>query len=112
MNLKKEFPLPEFCILDAENHHGDELEGRTVLLHAPTHTFLEVVSVFPEEIDRYKDAQQFGFVFENAEGEDENHIFLLHSTSADEESLADLYPKAAKWYSNYALWIDEEVGKL
>ncbi|MNY57946.1 hypothetical protein D3C86_1942240 [compost metagenome] len=51
-------------------------------------------------------------MFANSEDEDENHIFLLHGTQADAGALAEIYPKAAKWYTNYALWIDDEIGKM
>ncbi|MNS41220.1 MULTISPECIES: hypothetical protein [Edaphocola] len=112
MNIANKFPIPEFVLLDGENHLGEQLEGRTVLVHMPTNTYLEVLSVFPEDMKQFEALNPFGFVFANSEDEDENHIFLLHGTQADAGALAEIYPKAAKWYTNYALWIDDEIGKM
>lgn len=112
MDIAKKFPLPEFALLDGENHQGEQLEGRTVLVHLPTQTLMEVLSVFPEDMKPYEVHNPFGFVFTNSDGDDENHILLLHRTQADEATLADIYTKAAKWYTNYALWIDEEIGNM
>ena len=113
MNIQKQFPLPEFVLLDGENHKGEQLEGRTVILHIPTNSYFEVVAV-DEENEHAFDAieAKFPFKFKNADGEDEKHFLLLHGTQADAELLSKIYVTAAQWYGSYAIWIDDEVSKL
>lgn len=113
MNLEKQFPLPEYVLLDGENHYGEQLEGRTVILHIPSNTYLEVVAI-DEDNEKIFDKveHKFPFKFMNADKEDEKHMLVLLNTDATHETLADIFVVAAQWYGNYAVWIDEEVNNL
>ncbi|HRP90392.1 MAG TPA: hypothetical protein PKX92_10165 [Edaphocola sp.] len=111
MDIKKKFPLPEFVLLDGENHLGEQLLERTVVLHIPTATLLEVVSVEPSEVATYKELKHFPFVFTNIDGDDEHHLLILQKTGS-EKDLEDVFSKAAQWYGNYCNWLDEEVDHL
>lgn len=111
MNLSQKFPLPEFVLLDGENHLGEQLLERTVILHIPTKTVLEVVAVDPDELAPFKGLEHFPFVFNNIDGEDEHHVLLLHSSNAGDKAM-DVMMDAAKWYGNYANWIDGAIDNL
>ncbi|HTO15932.1 MAG TPA: hypothetical protein VLZ83_09175 [Edaphocola sp.] len=111
MDLSKNFPLPEFTLLDGENQFGEQLMERSVVLHVPTGTLLEVVSVDPSEVSKYSEIKHFPFVFTNADGEDEHHLLLLQQTNS-ENDLQDVFVKAAQWYGNYCNWLDGELDQL
>lgn len=111
MNLTKNYPLPEFVLLDGDNQNGDQLAERTVLLHIPSQSVFEVLDVDPDKMQPFKDIQHFPFVFTNIDGDDEHHVLLLHTTNASEQ-LSDIYVAAANWYGNYANWLDGEVDNL
>ncbi|OJV52526.1 MAG: hypothetical protein BGO31_07710 [Bacteroidetes bacterium 43-16] len=111
MNLQKKYPLPEFVLLDGDNHIGEQLLERTVLLHIPSQSIFEVVGADPENMQEFKDTNHFPFVFTNIDGEDEHNVLLLHASNANDK-LADIYVSAANWYGNYANWIDGEIDNL
>ena len=111
MNLSKNYPLPEFVLLDGDNHLGEQLIERNVILHIPSKTILEVVATDSDELKKFADQPHFPFVFTNIDEEDEHHVILLHETT-DEAGLTDLYTKAAQWYGNYANWLDNEINNL
>lgn len=111
MNLQKNYPLPEFVLLDGDNHLGEQLVERTVILHIPSQSLFEVVGVDPDDMQQFKDTDHFPFVFTNIDGEDEHNVLLLHNTTTADK-LSDIYVSTANWYGNYANWIDGEINNL
>lgn len=111
MSLSKNFPLPEFVLLDGDNHLGEQLLERNVVFHIPSKTIMEILAVDDNEIKKYASQPHFPFVFTNIDDEDEHHVILVHQTD-DEAALLDLFAKAAQWYGNYANWLDNEINNL
>jgi hypothetical protein len=107
---KINYTLPEFCLLDAISHMGDELKDRTVMVHLRSFTIMEVV--FLDEIEDYNfDCKTYKFNYVDKYGVEEHYMLALHFSLAGEEDyiLNDIFEKSAKWYVEVIKWEDKGI---
>lgn len=101
-----DFTLPEITFFDGDSHKGNELEDRTVILHVPTLTILEVICL-DEVKDLHLTCETFDFTYKNKFGIEEKFRFAVHRTFADD--LQKVLKKCAVWYKNYLRWEDKNI---
>lgn len=111
MNLSKKYPLPEFALLDGDNHLGEQLFERTVILHLPTAALIEVFPVDGLSMPAEDVPQHLKSSFKNLDGQIEEIILVVHDTK-DASTVADVLKKAADWYAAYANWIDGALDNI
>ena len=108
----KEFNLPEWAFLDAHSHQGDDLEGRTVILHIRSATIFEAVT---GEINLTSGAMTHKFKYKNRFGVIENHIFVLHYSATLKSDIASIeeyvFNPAEEWYKKYLDWEDKGIAE-
>jgi len=111
--------LPEWAFLDSHSHLGDELNGRTIILHIRS---ASVIEIFDEDFKRptfYKDVLLYKFTSYL----DEKLIAALHySATLDVEKdksllFESILKPCAEFYKEYSKWedsniLDEEISKL
>jgi hypothetical protein len=101
-----ELTLPEWAFLDAHSHEGDQLDGRTVILHVRSSSVIEVFGRGDATLNDGVVTYKFG-----NKRTGEKMIAVLHySTTVDEyQELKDLLKKCAIWYVDYSDWEDHEI---
>ena len=113
----KNLTLPEWAFLDAKSHLGNELKGRTVILHIPSSSLIEIIYEYSNK-KIITDDVDLTYYFKNYRRE--NMIALLHCCPAfkDRQAILDniLIP-CAEFYSEYTRWedcniMDYEFSKL
>lgn len=102
-----ELKLPEWAFLDAHSHLGNPLGNRTVILHIPTASILEILEA--DSVILNEDVLKVPFT-NTVTGE--RLIAVLHySTTIDSKSMiVDLLKKCATWYCDYCDWEDKNIS--
>lgn len=108
----QELTLPEFAFIEGYKT-GNELEGRTVILHTRTASVIEVFNrndvVFNEGVLTYN----FGYI--NKFGVREPMTAALHycaTMDVDSDGYMiknEILKSAAKWYCDYCTWEDKNI---
>lgn len=109
----KTLELPEWAFLDADNHTGNQLKGRDVLLHIRTNTAFEVFS--KNKVKLKSNIPHRNFQVKNVFGVEEEFIIAIHFTFAQDTD--EIFSKAIKFYTEWIQWTDrtiikEETAKL
>lgn len=101
----KTLDLPEWAFLDADNHTGNQLKGRDVLLHVRSNTMFEI---FPKnKVKLNPDIPNRTFKVNNIFGIDEEFIIAIHYTLSDD--VQDLFSKAIQFYAEWMNWNDRNM---
>lgn len=106
--------LPAFAFVDGWGD-DDNLQGRTVIVHCPTGTILEVLptkDILYVDDDNYRSS--FVFKFTGVSSIEEAYIMMLHTSPtfdkvADAGTIKELMKEAAKWLVNYFTWEDHNI---
>lgn len=106
-----EVKLPEWAWINGGEHEegGDPLEGRNVILHVRS---ASVIEFFEEGYFMPKgEVQSHTFTYDNAFGQTERHIAVLHYSAAcdDAEVIHDILVAASEWYCAYMKWEDNNI---
>jgi hypothetical protein len=92
------YNLPEWNFLNGNSHECDYLQERTIILHLPSFTILEVI-----KIDKIKEISDkipvFQFQVANKFDKLESLQFYIHCTLSND--LSSILRDSAIWYSNY-----------
>jgi hypothetical protein len=92
------YNLHEWNFLNGNSHECDYLQGRTILLHLPSFTILEVIQA--NKINDISDEIPiFQFQITNKFGHLESLQFYVHCTISND--LSRILWGSAIWYSNY-----------
>lgn len=107
----KNLTLPEFIFLHGSEHEpgGNPTAGRTLILHVRTATVLEL---FDRDDDEYSFAPEtvtFDFDHKNGFGLTEHFVFAVHYTFRP-DTISEIFEMAAKWYSDYCAWEDQNIA--
>lgn len=106
-----DFALPIFAFLDGSEHQQPNITaGRSIIIHTPSHTIIEVVDM--DDVVEMKISPEiitFDFVYHNSSGMKENHKMIVQYTTFVESELKDIFFEAAKWYSDYLTWEDDNI---
>lgn len=99
--------LPEFAFLDVSPHQDNILEGRTVILHTPTASVIEIGDV--RDLIVNEDVKTLHFSHY-----EEELIAALHYSVAveDIDEKNDILRLAADWYCEYADWEDSNDDNI
>ena len=105
--------LPEFAFLAAHCHLGDQLEGRTVILHVRS---ARIIEIFDEGQEVYIDDSvlTLKFNYHTAAGL-EYFTAALHycptlNKDLDRKMIKEQIMKpACEWYCNYVDWEDRNI---
>lgn len=106
--------LPAFAFVDGWGD-DDNLQGRTVIVHCPTGTILEVLptkDILYVDDDNYRSS--FVFKFTGVSSIEEAYIMMLHTSPtfdkvADAGTIKELMKEAARWFTNYLQWEDNNI---
>lgn len=90
--------LPEWTFLAGNFHEGDSLAGRTILLHFPSFTILEVMPA-NNSGENILSSPTFQFHITDAFGDSKTLQFYIHCTLSHD--LDQVLQDSAIWYSNY-----------
>lgn len=98
--------LPEWAFLDAHSHLGDQLPGRTVILHIRSMTVVEILDA--DKVLLNEDTLKVSFKNTNT---GEQLIAALHfsTTIESKPALIDILKKCATWYCEYCDWEDQNI---
>lgn len=96
-----ELKLPEWAFLDGYSHLGNQLNGRTVIIHVPSMTIIEIF----EKNQILLNEGAIKISFRNT-CTNEQLIAALHlsDTIESKSELKDLLKKCASWYCDYCDW--------
>lgn len=104
---KIELTLPEWAFLDAHSHLGDQLHGRTVILHIRSMTVIEIFDVAGKVAIK---EGVLRFPFQNSEtGERLMAVLHFSTTVKDKDTLICILKEGATWYCNYSHWEDQQL---
>ncbi len=103
----KTLELPEWAFLDADNHTGNQLKGRDVLLHIRTNTAFEVFS--KNKVKLKSNIPHRNFQVKNVFGVEEEFIIAIHFTFAQDTD--EIFSKAIKFYTDWIHWTDRTIIK-
>ena len=105
--------LPAFAFVESSGHDGDELRGRTVILHIRS---ASVVEIFDEEnFFSKEDIITLRFYNRNLLGEKEYYIAALHYCATLDENydkkaiMEQIVIPAAHWYCDHCTWMDQNM---
>lgn len=105
--------LPAFAFIESSGHDGDQLRGRTVILHVRSASVIEIFdeeSFFPK-----KGTITLRFYNRNLLGEKEYYIAALHYCATLNENydkkaiMEQIVTPAAKWYCDHCAWMDQNI---
>lgn len=100
------YSLPEWTFLNGNSHEGDVLKGRTIFLHFPSFTILEVIPA--KKLAELKiDNPAFQFQIIDEYGNTETLQFFIHCTLSHD--LDRIYQDSAIWYCEYLKWEESNV---
>ena len=109
----RELTLPEWAFLDAHSHLGDELKGRTVILHVRSAT---VIEIFDRDNDKYNLKEGvLALKFNNEFIGKERLIAIVHcsatlSVGSDAEYIREnILKPCAMWYCDCCDWEDDNI---
>lgn len=102
-----ELTLPEWAFLDAHSHLGNQLNGRTVILHIRSMTVIEILD--NDKVLLNEDTLKVSFKNTNT---NEQLIATMHfSTTIESKALLiDILKKCASWYCEYCDWEDKNIN--
>lgn len=96
------YTLPEWSFLTGNSHDGDVLSDRTILLHFPSYTILEVVP--------FNEIKEFNFkgpTFQFQNAVKEKLIFYIHCTLSHD--IDKIFKDSANWYCEYLDWKGKKI---
>jgi hypothetical protein len=108
------YTLPQIVFFDGNSHLGDGLEDRTVIMHIPSTTILEVIDL--SEVKEFSFKQPtYEFEYMNRYAAFEKHMFVVHfsmlhdpGTPMDDQ-LKEQLKECAEWYCDYLAWEDNNI---
>ena len=106
---KTNLTLPEWAFLDADNHTGNALKGRDVLLHIRTFTMIEFLRIddnMPQLNPRTKRMQ---LVYMNKYGLEENYIAAVHYSLLEFTDQVDVLDSAILFFKEWMTWMDKTI---
>jgi hypothetical protein len=92
--------LPEWSFLVGISHEGDILQGRTVLLHYPSYTILEVFPISDITTDYNFKGPTFQF-----QNNSQKFLIYIHCTLSHD--VDKIFEETAVWYSEYLDWLEK-----
>jgi hypothetical protein len=106
---KIDLTLPEWTFLDANDHSGNALEGRDVLLHVRTHTMLEFFNQSDQQIQLKPEVKQKQFYYLNKFGVNENYKVAVHYSLTEFSDTDQVIDKAIDYFKAWMTWMDESI---
>ncbi len=102
------YVLPEFAFLDANNHLGNPLKNRDILIHTPTNTLLEIIAL-DNVLAHDFTAPKHEFTYINLNGDIELHCFVIHFTTVFDYDHPEIFKKCEEFYTKYLDWQDRNI---
>lgn len=104
--------LPAFAFVEGWGD-DDSLQGRTVIVHCPTGTILEAIPT-TDILGLNSDVLSLRFNYTDITGLKETYVMLLHTSptfdkTADAGTIKELMKEAAKWFTDYLSWEDNNI---
>jgi hypothetical protein len=106
---KQQLTLPEWAFLDADNHTGNELKGRDVLLHVRTHTMIEFLNIDDNMPQLAPGVKRMQFTYINKYGLEENYIAAVHYSLTEFSDTDEVIDKAIQFFKNWMTWMDSTI---
>lgn len=101
-----ELTLSEWAFLDAYSHLGDQLPGRTVILHIRSMTIIEILEA--DKVLLNEDTLKVSFK-NTSTGEQLIAVLHFSTTVESKPVLIDILKKCATWYCEYCDWEDKNI---
>lgn len=100
----KELSLPEFAFMDDDCHGATKLNERTVIIHIPTLTIMEVVEAKDVILNS-------NITYKTFEVTGEDLLICVHRSAYfnDKIKLLEVLDDAIKWYTDYCHWEDGNI---
>ena len=104
--------LPAFAFVDGWGD-DDNLQGRTVIVHCPTGTIVEAMPT-KDILHVDNEVLSLCFIYTGVSGLKEAYIMMLHTSPtfdkvADAGTIKELMKEAARWFTNYLQWEDNNI---
>lgn len=100
------YTLPEWSFLVGNSHDGDILKDRTVLLHFPSYTILEVVPLDEVKEFNFK-GPTYQFTKTGKYSQPEKYLFYIHCTLSHD--LDKIFEESSVWYCEYLEWAEKNT---
>lgn len=101
--------LPEWTFLDSTSHLGNLLENRDVLLHIPSFTIMEILSMDDNEFLLNPQIKKRKFTYINILGIEEEYLIVVHVCLESDFELTDILDKTVEFYKKYLEWDDNNA---
>lgn len=106
---KQQLNLPEWAFLEADNHTGNALRDRDVLLHVRTHTILEFFSIDDNMPQLATGVKKMQFTYINKYGLEENYIVAVHYSLTEFSDQVKVLDKAIQFFKDWMTWMDSTI---
>lgn len=106
---KQQLNLPEWAFLEADNHTGNALRDRDVLLHVRTHTILEFLCIDDNMPQLEPGVKKMQFTYTNKYGLEENYIVAVHYSLTEFSDLDEVIDNAIAFFKAWMTWMDGTI---